>query len=789
MVINEVQLAGESASDEFIELYNPTADSIDISEWSIQYKSAAGTSFTKKNFTSGSIIKPGGYYIVAHTQYTGSYADMRHASFGISSTGGNIYLVNNQTKLEVGYESAIVVDRVAWGTGNDPEGAACSGAPLTGTSLNRTNGIDTDNNAQDFSVKNSSPGFDEQIFEDNQTGSAEEEQSESASEELPSDNEDIRKQEQDVSSEQPEDSMYPITGAIVINELLPNPTGIDIQGEWVELKNIDNHVIDLTDWALKDKTRTYILNKEDFESLVLEAGEFLVIERSVSEIALNNTGSETVAISNPYGTIIDEIIYDDGGNEGESFIRLDDGGYDWTTEPTRGYENQVSGQNSELEISDFDSDGNVEDNNVNSQYEGLDDFTSTDYFGLQISELLPNPAGDEETEEWIELYNASSVPINLSGVTLADGASHTFTFEDGVVLPRSYIVLSREQTNIALNNNGDEVKIWTPDGMYLTSTRYFGNAVEGEAYALSAAGLWEWTSEPTPGTANIFSQILGVDAGEDELLIDRPYGSYKRSIKPNFLNSTDEGTLPTIEEIKNQPLGTPVTVEGIVVVEPSIFAKTYFYINDGRDGIRIYSAKGEFPRMTVGDRVQVTGELSESNQELRLKISSDTSIEVLGTAAEPRPLEIELSEIGELLEGAFIAVAGEITAIESSNIYIDDGAAEARVYVSQNSGVNTKIFQTTDNVVVLGIISETSAGYRIMPRSVDDIKLITEEGENVSVESVLINNRSSKTELLWLGLVLAAVLVTVGGYALNRRYRWIRKKNRSESSEEDLEEE
>ena len=50
LVISEVQVGGGTTDDEFIEIYNPTQSIVDISDWSIQYKGATGSAFSRKNF-------------------------------------------------------------------------------------------------------------------------------------------------------------------------------------------------------------------------------------------------------------------------------------------------------------------------------------------------------------------------------------------------------------------------------------------------------------------------------------------------------------------------------------------------------------------------------------------------------------------------------------------------------------------------------------------------------------------------------------------------------------------
>jgi len=163
VVISEVQVGGGVADDEFVELYNPTDSAVDISSWSIQRESTAG-SFEKKNFEASDSVPSHGYFLIANSAYddAGVPADLTHSSFTLSSTGTTVFIVNDQTLLTTGDE-VTVVDKVAIGSSAlDAEGSPFADIPAANSSVERKpgasdslagNGDDTDNNSNDFATR------------------------------------------------------------------------------------------------------------------------------------------------------------------------------------------------------------------------------------------------------------------------------------------------------------------------------------------------------------------------------------------------------------------------------------------------------------------------------------------------------------------------------------------------------------------------------------------------------------------------------------------------------------
>jgi len=122
---------------------------------------------------------------------------------------------------------------------------------------------------------------------------------------------------------------------ILINEILPYPTGSDATDEWIEIFNPNNFEFNLSGWKIQDtigKTKIYIFPKG---TKILAKG-FLVLKRPESKITLNNDG-DGLKLIDPEGKTIDEISYQKA-QKGKSFNRGENGWF-WDENLTPGAKN------------------------------------------------------------------------------------------------------------------------------------------------------------------------------------------------------------------------------------------------------------------------------------------------------------------------------------------------------------------------------------------------------------------------------------------------------------------
>lgn len=166
VVINEAYLNGGSANapylNKFVELYNPTAADIDLTGWSVQYRSATGTGASNGVVPLTGKIKAGGYYLVqgASNGANGAALPTPDATGTIAPQGqnGTLALVRSASAITITPGSVVgnpqVVDLLGYGTSNTFEAAAAPAgtANTVPGSLNRAAGADTDDNSKDFAV-------------------------------------------------------------------------------------------------------------------------------------------------------------------------------------------------------------------------------------------------------------------------------------------------------------------------------------------------------------------------------------------------------------------------------------------------------------------------------------------------------------------------------------------------------------------------------------------------------------------------------------------------------------
>lgn len=543
LVISEIQISGSSgfSTDEFVELYNPTDAVVTITGWQLIKRTATGTVFPLVEQFETASVPAHGYFLIAHpTGYTGGVLpDARYSTTNSLSSDNSVELVN----------ALGVVDVVGWGTATHMETAA---APTPGSAKSierkalststketmrvdgedsfRGNGEDSANNSLDFLGRD---------LPQPQSTVSELEFVTAPAPVVPSSpplstaNQNTNTAPPPPTPSTPAPIIVP-THEVIISELLPDPKGTDLAGEWIEMYNRSTVTVPLAGWVLADASKTtYTLPAKD-----MQPGSWLVVPRTESGIALNNTGGETVTLTAPDGVVTSTVKWAGTAFEAQAYASVGEQ-WVWTGKATPGAENVFADTNqapraaireveaevwvgTEVKFTADVSDPDGDD--VESSWQFSDGgkatgikvthifvkpgnvkvvLTAKDAKGkvasatvqlkvrdyqrsahVRIARLLPNPT---EGEEWVELENAGSVPVDMTGWVLRSSTRQLKLRQ--LVAPKSVVQLTAEDLPFALRNDGGTLELVDPDAKVVSAATY-PKAKPGEVLVRNADGTF-----------------------------------------------------------------------------------------------------------------------------------------------------------------------------------------------------------------------------------------------------------------------------------------------------------
>jgi len=338
-----------------------------------------------------------------------------------------------------------------------------------------------------------------------------------------------------------------------------------------------------------------------------------------------------------------------------------------------------------------------------------------------LNELCPAPLnvdwdGSGEAgpgDEWVELYNGESHTVGLGGWQLddeAEGGSAPWTFPLTCTIPaHGYLVLFKAETGVALNDDGDSVRLLRPDGSVADEMSYARSPGHDRTWSRTEDGGGEWTTEyePTIGKANKYER-------------KKPSSEKKKPAAP----APQAVTLPQARAL---PLGTLVVVQGQVTAPPGALKGGVIYIQDAGAGVKVYLREGTYPLLEEGDWVQVEGKLSDYHGEREIIVSSEAEVHRLGSGSPLEPKSIATGELGESCEGLLVEVVGRVTGWGRDAIYLDDGSGEVKVYFGRSELVEKPWVEEGELYLIVGLASQYvsakpyEGGYRLLPRYRRDV--------------------------------------------------------------------
>ena len=432
VVINEIMAdpSGTDSGHEWIELYNGSGADVDVSGWVVQGGSSS-YSFLG-SFPEGMILLAGEYLLVGDELVEvdlGMVPDVV-LSMSLGNAGSNADSVRITDCIDQVIDTVVYGNQLnendAWidDLGNIPTSFAPK--PSSGQTIARSpNGVDTNDAGIDFVLQDPSPKAENIVSSDGGGG----------------------------------EIVCDSTMGVVINEFVADPAGSDTDREWIELYNASGVDVDISGWELQGGASTYSSIGAIPEGMILLAGEYLLVGDELVEddlgmvpdvvlsMSLGNAGSnaDSIRITDCNQQVMDTIIYGDSFNGTDPWV--DDQGNlpdFFAPKPSSGQSTGrvPNGVDTDMLADDFQLLQFVSPKQPNDVVQTCDGEEV-----IKINEFLPNPEGDDATFEWVELYNTSSVEVDLAGWSLQWGTSSygsSFVIPEGLIPANGYILIGGE---------------------------------------------------------------------------------------------------------------------------------------------------------------------------------------------------------------------------------------------------------------------------------------------------------------------------------------------------------
>jgi hypothetical protein len=236
------------------------------------------------------------------------------------------------------------------------------------------------------------------------------------------------------------------------------------------------------------------------------------------------------------------------------------------------------------------------------------------YLPLKLSELLIDPVSPETDshDEFIELQNPNTEPVNIGGYTLKTLSSQ-FHLLPQILGPGQFTLITSHASTINLANDGGNIQIFDPVGTLVDESAPWPKASPGSTWAVFTDG-WAWTTKQTPGSENILEELPSQSLPKSDTI--SPVNSVTEVSTYLPLQITELYIDPVSPQTDNDneyielfnPNDEPVDSAGYIVKSGSNLGNTALlghHIIGPHEYLALYSSETKLPLSNSGSTVQL----------------------------------------------------------------------------------------------------------------------------------------------------------------------------------------
>jgi hypothetical protein len=405
-----------------------------------------------------------------------------------------------------------------------------------------------------------------------------------------------------------------------------------------------------------------------------------------------------------------------------------------------------------------------------------------------LNEIHPAPL---EGPEWIELVGVIEENLpGLVGFMIEDASGVVFRFTSSTLeeiqIHDAYALV--ELSSAKLNNSGDSVLLYRPDGSLADGVIY-ENTKKGQSWIRfpDASGGWR-DGEPTPLDENSFIETSLVQPAPDlsvmnddvklssqaSATVQKAAGpavgetsaaptdsspskvaasipakpSAKISISKNSSappktvtrktpsiatakktasasTASEEGDLETtIEQIMTIPPNTRVALSGVVGSKTGMIGKHQFVLL-APNGRGIHvTASNKQPSPEFGTLVKIVGTLMHNDGGLYIRMGTKDAWEALEGNGLVKIRESDLENIGVEDAWSLIQVTGYVVETTQTKALIDTGTELVEIQFKKMSNYRANRLKPQDKVRVTGLLDSRETDLKLLPRDAAEVEIL-----------------------------------------------------------------